>query len=204
MKKLLRIFEYIIIKIEQKIFNLILQKRFKKEMTIISSNCVGTRIYQSAKKEYKSPTINLWFNPKDFIKFTEHLQFYLNQDLTEYSDPKKDYPCGKLADLTIFFQHYSNFEEAKNKWEKRKKRILFDNILTIFTDRDGATVNDIKRIAKQKNVIIFCSFDKRQYFKSESNIIFVNGSIGQVGDLYSNYHKMLYNFPFREVFKNEK
>lgn len=204
MRQILKAIKYIVIKIEKILFDLILQSFFKKKITIISSNCIGTRLYQSAKKEYTSPTINLWINPTDFIKFTEQLDFYLKQDLKEFHDPQKNYPCGKLADITIYFQHYTCFDEAKFKWEQRKERICIDNILIIFTDRDGATINDIKRIAKQKNVIIFCSSDKKKYLKSESNIVFINGAGGEVGDLYSNYHQMLYNFPFRKVCENEK
>lgn len=201
MKQLSKVISFISIKIKKSIFNLVLSFVFKKDITIISSNCIGTRIYQSAKKKYRSPTINLWFNPADFIKFTEHLDFYLQQELLEYSDPEKNYPCGKLHDVTIFFQHYRTFDEAKSKWQERTKRTCTDNFLIIFTDRDGASIDDLKTIAKHKNSIVFCSSDKREYLKSVPNIVFIDDSESQVGDLYSNYHQMLYRFPFKKVFK---
>ncbi|KZP67943.1 DUF1919 domain-containing protein [Enterobacter cloacae subsp. dissolvens] len=201
MKELSKVIKFLVIKIEKTIFNLVLRFVFKKDITIISSNCIGTRIYQSAKKKYTSPTINLWFKPADFIKFTEQLDFYLEQELIEYSDPGINYPCGKLCDVIIFFQHYMTFDEAKIKWQERTKRACTNNPLIIFTDRDGATIQDIKRIAKQKNVIVFCSSDKKQYLESVPNIVFIDGSESQVGDLYSNYHQMLYRFPFKKVSK---
>ncbi|AVY98479.1 exopolysaccharide biosynthesis protein [Lelliottia sp. WB101] len=201
MKQLLKLVKNIVIKLEKIMFNILLRFFVNKDITIISSNCIGTRVYQSAKKQYKSPTINLWINPSDFIKLTEQLDFYLNQELTEFKDTEKKYPCGKLADITIFFQHYSSFNEAKDKWEQRKKRARTDNYLTIFTDRDGATIQDIKRVAKQKNAIIFCSSDKKQLLESIPNVVFIKTSDRQVGDLYSNYHKLLYRFPFMKVSK---
>jgi uncharacterized protein (DUF1919 family) len=204
MKQLSKIIKLIAIKLEKKIFNFVLPLVFKRDITIISSNCIGTRIYQSAKKRYSSPTINLWMKPADFIKFTERLDFYLEQELIEYSDPQKNYPCGKLCDIKLFFQHYRTFDEAKSKWQERTKRTCTDNFLIIFTDRDGATIQDIKRIAEQKNAIVFCSSNKREYLKSVPNIVFIDGSEDQVGDLYSNYHQLLYRFPFKKVLNYEK
>lgn len=201
MKQLLKLIKYVRINAEQIMFNLIIRRTFRKNITIISSNCIGTRLYQSARKEYTSPTVNLWINPTDFIKFTENLNFYLNENLTEFTDPEKNYPCAKLADIRIYFQHYKSFEDAKEKWEERKRRICMDNILVIFTDRDEATIQDIKRIAKQKNSIIFCSSDKKIYLESFPNIVFIDSSNKEVGDLYTNYHQMLYCFPFKKVFK---
>jgi uncharacterized protein (DUF1919 family) len=52
MKQLSKVISFISIKIKKSIFNLVLSFVFKKDITIISSNCIGTRIYQSAKKKY--------------------------------------------------------------------------------------------------------------------------------------------------------
>lgn len=44
------------------------------------------------------------------------------------------FPVGKCGDITIFFQHYKTFNEAKSKWDERKTRINFDNIYLILVD----------------------------------------------------------------------
>ncbi|UTW68402.1 DUF1919 domain-containing protein [Anaerobacillus sp. HL2] len=52
-------------------------------------------------------------------------------------------PIGRLIDVEIHFMHYSTFEEAKNKWIVRSKRIQHNNIFLMMTDRDGCTYEDM-------------------------------------------------------------
>ena len=47
------------------------------------------------------------------------------------------YPVGHLDDVEIRFVHYKSFEEAKKKWEERSKRINWNKIIVMATDRDG-------------------------------------------------------------------
>lgn len=54
-----------------------------------------------------------------------------------------DYPQGKLDDVLIHFLHYKTFDEAKICWEKRKKRICYDNIFVIMTDQQNCTLEDM-------------------------------------------------------------
>lgn len=46
------------------------------------------------------------------MKFLERLDYYLKQPLVEVKSDK-DYPVAKLDDITIYFMHYSSFDEAK-------------------------------------------------------------------------------------------
>ena len=54
-----------------------------------------------------------------------------------------DYPQGRLDDVLIHFLHYKTFDEAKICWEKRKKRICYDNIFVIMTDQQNCTLEDM-------------------------------------------------------------
>lgn len=46
-----------------------------------------------------------------------------------------DYPVGSLTyrqkKIHVYFMHYNTFEQAKRKWEERKRRVDFDNIYII-------------------------------------------------------------------------
>lgn len=42
-----------------------------KDFTIFSSNCTGGVLYHDLGLEFLSPTINLYMNCEDFIKFCE-------------------------------------------------------------------------------------------------------------------------------------
>ncbi|EEZ6550672.1 DUF1919 domain-containing protein [Escherichia coli O79:H28] len=179
------------------IFRLLIRHYFPCDLSIISSNCIGTRLYQSADKKYLSPTINLWMPPADFLKFSCNLEFYIQQELKINNNKQFQYPCGRLGDITLHFQHYKNFEVAKKKWDERKDRINWDKILFIFTDRDGATIDSLVKMADvSKNVFVFCSSKKRNSIKRHENIIFIRSKEISIGDLYTNYDELLFKFPF--------
>lgn len=53
-----------------------------KRPTIIASNCNGGIIYHDLGMKFYSPTINLFFYPKDYIKFISNLKYYLSLSIT--------------------------------------------------------------------------------------------------------------------------
>lgn len=115
-------------------FPLNIKNRFllkNDKFTIISSNCVGG-VYHELKVKFYSPTINLWFEAEDYLKFIESFEHYINEELIEI-ETDKNYPVGKLDDVTIYFMHYDSFVEAKTKWRERCKRINYDNLFFIMT-----------------------------------------------------------------------
>ena len=111
------------------------KKLQKKGFTIISQNCIGGVFYNDMKKQFMSPTINLYFPALDFLTFVNDLDHYLSVPLV--MEWKEQYPIGHLDQLTIYFQHYDTCTEALEAWERRKKRILHDQIIVLATDRDG-------------------------------------------------------------------
>lgn len=71
----------------------------------------------------KSPFVNLWLRPKDFIKLLSSLREYMGYDLKFTTEEGIEYPVGLLKDIKIYFQHYKTEEEAKAKWNERAKRM---------------------------------------------------------------------------------
>lgn len=138
--------------------NNIERKKLKnKDFTIFSQNCIGSVMYHDLGMKFNSPTINMLFKPKDFIKFLDNLQFYLSKNFT-FIDSDKTYPIGKLYDIEIEFVHYDSREEVIKAWNRRKKRINYNNIFVICCD-DGLTYNDILTFDKlpYENKVIFLS-----------------------------------------------
>lgn len=97
---------------------------------------IGGVIYHSLGKEFLSPTINLFMSQKDFIKFIQNLDYYINLELKEGKITNVSYPIGKCGDLIIHFVHYKSFNDAKIKWDRRKVRINYEKIFLINTDQD--------------------------------------------------------------------
>ena len=114
-----------------------------KDCSLISNNCVGTMILHDLGLEYKTPTINLWFQPSDYIKFLQNIHHYLNCDLCFIDEPGISYPVASLDDIKIYFQHYQTAELANKKWQERSKRINFDNLFILFSDRDGCSYQNL-------------------------------------------------------------
>lgn len=61
------------------------------------------------------------------------------------------YPIGKLGnDVEIHFLHYKSETEAQEKWNRRLKRMNFNNILFKFSDNDMSNLKLIKCLAMDK------------------------------------------------------
>ncbi len=103
--------------------------------SIISQNCIGGVLYSDMKMQFLSPTINTFIPEPDFIKFVSNLEYYINQEIV--MSWAEEYPVGLLDDVHVHFMHYDTCYEAKESWNRRKKRINWNNILILATDRDG-------------------------------------------------------------------
>ena len=107
--------------------------------------CVwGGVILHELGERFNSPTVNLFFSAEDYIKFVENLDTYLQKSLVEVQSDR-GYPVAKLDDITIYFMHYSTFDEAQKTWEKRALRINKDNLYVILVQQNGCTEELLKR-----------------------------------------------------------
>lgn len=128
-----------------------------RDFTIISSNCNGTFMYYDMKLPYLTPTVNLAMGMDDFVKMAENLPWYMEQHFTEIKAEEGSCPAGLLGGLRVNFVHYASFEEGVRKWEERKKRIRWDNLFIVGTEKDGCTYETIRRFDNlpYKNKVIF-------------------------------------------------
>lgn len=144
------------------------KRKYKKrplqrtDYTIISSNCIGGSIYKDFNLPFNSPTIGLFIHGKDYVKFCTNLHYYLSMSLTKAEVSKwagvVNYPVGIIGDIEIHFLHYDSFEAARDKWEKRRARVNYDNIYYIMTDRDFSTYSDMIEFDKiEGRKVVFSS-----------------------------------------------
>lgn len=160
-----------------------------KQTSIISMNCNGGIISHNLGLRFLSPTVNLYMNAEDFIKFCENLKYYLSvEKIIECKAPEvigdRKYPIAYLDDLKLFLVHYNSVEEAQKKWNERKKRVNWDNIAILNTDREGMTEELKDRFEKlpYRKVIFVHKPDKRHqscfYIKGYEN----ENSVGIITD----------------------
>lgn len=111
------------------------EKYLADRVSIISQNCIGGVFYHDMNRKFLSPTINLYFEQTDFIKFVKDMKKYVSLDIKMKWGEK--YPIGYLDDVKIHFMHYNNCTEAKESWNRRCSRINWDKILILNTDMEG-------------------------------------------------------------------
>lgn len=119
-----------------------------RNVTIISNNCWGGFMYQSCGLQYNSPLVGLYFYAPEYIEFLKNLRYNIEQPLhfipksqSKYANLiAKDYIIGVLGDtgIEIVFMHYHSESEILAKWERRKSRVNYDNMIVKFSDSDSA------------------------------------------------------------------
>lgn len=154
-----------IFKIIEKSINNSYRKRLtNKNFTILCTTCVGGILYHRFNQPFNSPTINLGIKNKEFCSFLEYLDYYLEQDVHDNGNDKDNNPKGiiygngkDIPDIVIYFVHYANFEDGKEKWDKRKSRIDRNNTYVIMIDTGDLTRDDLKKVENFKcnNKVIF-------------------------------------------------
>ena len=143
--------------------------------TIISNNCWGGMIYESYNLPKQSPTVGMFFYADDYIKFLKNLKKYTTEVELKFINPNDSkwkkyvendkrfgtYPVGVLDDIEIFFLHYSSEAEAKEKWERRCKRINWDRMIVKFNDQNLCSENNLKEFLNLefKNKLFFTCKD---------------------------------------------
>lgn len=111
-----------------------------KDFTIISNNCCAGVIYSDLGIQFKSPTINLYFNPEDFLLFVKNLKSYIAGKLRDVSETTdKKFPVGELCpcdtrlpDIKVYFMHYRTYKEAYESWTVRSGRINYENLFFLW------------------------------------------------------------------------
>ncbi|MDH2998541.1 exopolysaccharide biosynthesis protein [Pasteurellaceae bacterium LFhippo2] len=177
-----------IINLINKPFRQSINKRNQLKLTnsnfsVISSNCNGALILHDLGQKFNSPFVNLYLEPKDFIKYLKNLSHYMQAEL-RFIETNRSYPVAKLDDITIYFMHYHSEQEAREKWQERTKRINLNNLFIIFTDRDGCTYQDLVDFDNltYENKIVFT----HKPYPELKSTFYIQGfeQSHQVGDLF--------------------
>lgn len=160
-------------RIKHKISRKILEYKFRrrnnnKDFTLISQNCIGGVIYSTLGIPFKTPTINMFIEDMNFIKLVEKFEYYMSIPasplIDEYIDPVNDsirYPKIKVDDIEICCSHYKNCEEAIEAWERRRKRVNFENIYVIGNSWNLHENYDlVERLCKCKYKTVIFTYKK--------------------------------------------
>ena len=172
-----------------------------KDFTIICATCAGGVITHKLGKQFMSPTVNLFFAEKDVPKLVSDLRWYMTQELVPLHDNTCPFPKALCGDIEITFNHAKSFEEAKSIWDRRKKRINYDNIWVIGSDTK-MSYGDIVKFSEMpcKGKIMFTAKEYPEFdfclpfleYKEEGKL--------SVGQYMSHHSRVLDRFIYERYF----
>ena len=120
-----------------------------RDFSILANNCWGGIVSRDRRLPYNSPTCGTYFFSKDYLRFLSDVHRYLETELEELPVRESRYAeelislhgeevvLGRMDDVEVVLLHYPTFAEAKEKWDRRKKRIRWDNLLVKYSDQNG-------------------------------------------------------------------
>ena len=121
--------------------------------TIIANTCMGGVVTHSLGAQFRSPTVNVLMSEYHYMAFCKYLKEYskcpveepTKEEWEQYKDvthpvgvlrgykiPNGYLPDIKLPDIMLLFVHFKTFEEAKQKWEERFKRVNYDDVYLLM------------------------------------------------------------------------
>ncbi|WP_195962340.1 DUF1919 domain-containing protein, partial [Clostridium perfringens] len=75
----------------------------------------------------------------------------------------------KIDDIEIMFLHYNDIKEAKEKWERRTKRINWQNLIVKFNDQNLCEYKHLEQFDELEFENKIC-FTSKEYKNIKSNI----------------------------------
>jgi len=102
-----------------------------RRFSIIAYNCWGGEVYRDLEIPYQTPFVGLFLHVPCFLGLLENFEAAIRAPLefVEESryDGKVSYPVGLiLGAYEIHFMHYNSREEAREKWNRRRDRMVQD------------------------------------------------------------------------------
>lgn len=141
----------------------------KASVTIVSNNCIGGVLCHDFGLRFCTPFVNTNISMEHYLQICRRLKEYMQAELQQVEATKEvqdyfyknlgngkvDFPAGKLELLgeppvLIFFQHYSTFEQSLEMWERRKKRMNYDNLFFIVATNLMNNQNECEDFANLK------------------------------------------------------
>ena len=127
-----------------------------RDFSILANNCWGGIVSRDRRLPYNSPTCGTYFFSKDYLRFLSDVHRYLETELEELPVRESRYAeelislhgenvvLGRMEDVEVVLLHYPTFAEAKEKWDRRKARIRWDNLLVKYSDQNGFAPEDFE------------------------------------------------------------
>ena len=129
----------------------------QSRVSILSNCCWGGLTYHYFKLPFLSPTINLFFTDRDYIRFLENLDGMLEKepvfDRMAYNPEEDfDYPIFDLCGVKLHMYHCRDKEQGLREWNERRARVNRSNLLVTMITESPETAERFDRLPFEKKV----------------------------------------------------
>ncbi|MBD5136065.1 MAG: DUF1919 domain-containing protein [Lachnospiraceae bacterium] len=129
------------------------------DISILSRNCFAGILYHYLQMQFRSPFINMFMTGVDFNKLVKNSKKYLDSELyyieTRHGNiVNMDYPVCALNDITLYMNHYSDFESAADSFYRRVKRVNLSNVYYVATAHDEDVIEEFLQIDVPNKLLI--------------------------------------------------
>ena len=126
--------------------------------TIFTKNCAAGVIYNTLGLEFKSPIINLWLSDEDFLKFIKKPKKYLSYKIKEngfsLNIDNVEVPVCLVGDINLNCSHYKTHAEAIEAWNRRKKRVNYDNMIILFQTNNESLFEEFLKLPYKNKICL--------------------------------------------------
>lgn len=132
----------------------------KNNVTIISNYCLGGHLYNDLGLECLSPTKNCFCRSDHYFRFIDNLKYFLGLDMSSCEtvcvDFEKEFasyaPKGIIDNqIEWHFNHDRSLKEAIENWNRRRKKVNFDNIVILMechSEEDAYRLSEVQGYRK--------------------------------------------------------
>ena len=129
----------------------------EERLTILSNNCWGGTVYNTLGLECMSPIKNLFLQDEDYLQLLGDPKSYFAKALEfkRYDvdiNSNKEYPVMQLGDIEVHCNHASNSEEVRELWERRCKKINYENMFVEMYTKDKQIETRFNRLEYEKKI----------------------------------------------------
>ncbi len=167
------------------------QSLARRTPSIFAPNCWGGITYNYLGLKFCSPLINMFESHTDYLKLLKKPEHYMQLELEPDEmcyecNLKREYPVVKCGDIRLHFNHYVSFEDANRCWERRKKRIDWDNLFVMDFEEDPDLAQEFSKLPYKRKVcfvtfpanepsLIYIDYRKSSILKEKLFYEIVNG-----------------------------
>jgi uncharacterized protein (DUF1919 family) len=135
-----------------------------RRFSIIACDCWGGYVYQDLEIPYQTPFVNLYLHLPCFLGFLENFEVAIRAPLEFVEESryngKVSFPVGLIMGAyEIHFMHYHSREEAREKWNRRRERVVqdIDDCFFMLKHLEANRAEDLRRFIRLpfRNKVLF-------------------------------------------------